>query len=144
VGNLANGQGEANIGQTLMGMIHPAFKAPIELGTGKSLSTGAPIVDSGQYLTDMIGPARVASKITGHTFSPLNGVIPRRTEAKFNKGIAPDDWANNAALETWNYLTGSQTKDYTSDSAQKTAKFQQRNTTKQDQANAARTEWWKQ
>ena len=144
--NLANpfapDSGEAKLSRTLMGMIHPAFKAPIELGTGTNLSTGAPIIDNGQYLSDIVGPVRYASKVTGHTLSP-NGIIPRRTEAKFREGIAEDDWGNNAALETFNYLFGLQSKDYTSESAMKTAEYDQKAKEKADQQTATRTEWWK-
>lgn len=134
--------GEAKLSRTLMGMIHPAFKAPIELGTGTNLSTGAPIIDNGQYLSDIVGPVRYASKVTGHTLSP-NGIIPRRTEAKFREGIAEDDWGNNAALETFNYLTGAQLKNYTSDSAMKSAEFDQKAKEKADKQTSSRTEWWK-
>jgi hypothetical protein len=138
----AEDSGEGRIARTLMGMIHPAFRSPIELGMGQSLSTGAPIVDSGQYLTDMIGPARYASKVVGHTLSP-NGIIPRRTEAKFREGIAEDDWANNAALETWNYSTGSQTKNYTSDAATKAAEYDKKEKEQKANKESTRTEWWK-
>lgn len=132
------------LGQTVMGMINPVFRAPVELGLGTNLSTGSPIIDSGQYTTDMIGPARFASKVTGHTVSPLNGVIPRRTEAKFNEGIgSEEDWWKNAALETANYLTGAQIKNYTSDSATKGAEFQEKANLKAEDVNTNRTEWWK-
>ena len=138
----AEDSGEKKLAGTLMGMVHPAFRSPIELGTGKSLSTGAPIIDSRQYLTDMIGPARFVSKITGHTISP-NGGIPRRTEAKFKNGIEEEDWANNAGLEIFNYLTGAKVTNYTSDAATKSAEFDLKDKERLAKTESTRTEWWK-
>jgi hypothetical protein len=148
LGGFANPNPEKNslglLSQTVMGMINPVFRAPVELGLGTNLSTGSPIIDSGQYATDMIGPARFASKVTGHTVSPLNGIIPRRTEAKFNEGIgSEEEWWKNAVLEGANYLTGAQIKNYTSDSATKGAEFQEKDNLKAENVNASRTEWWK-
>jgi hypothetical protein len=134
---------DERIGRILMGMTNPIFRSPIELTMGRNIATDTPIQDQGQYFTDMVGPARVASKITGHTINPALGGLPRRTEAKFREGIDPMDWGNNAALEMTNFMLGLQVKDYTSDSAVKSAEFDQKEKEKQDTVNATRSEWWK-
>lgn len=132
------------IGRTLMGMTNPIFRSPVELAIGRNIGTDSPIQDNGQYLTDMPGPLRYASKVTGHTINPMMGGIPRRTEAKFKEGIGtPDDWWNNFALETTNFLTGSQVKDYTSDSAMKSAEYQEKEKERNEQNTDSRTDWWK-
>lgn len=131
------------IGRTLIGMTNPIFRSPFELAMGRNIGTDTPIMDDGQYATDMVGPARFASKITGHTLNPMLGGIPRRSEARFKEGIAEDDWWNNAGLETANFMTGLQFKDYTSDSATKSAEFDQRAKEKLDSTNEMRSEWWK-
>lgn len=129
------------IGRTLLGMTNPFFRSPVELTMMQNIGTGTPIQDAGQYLTDMPGPSRLVSKITGHTINPTLGGIPRRTEAKFKNGIAPDDWWNNAGLELTNFMTGLQVKDYTSDSAKKSAEFDQKQKLKDQKTNDARMGW---
>lgn len=139
----AEGSSVRSLGQTVMGMLHPALKAGPELMMGKSMSTNAPIKDSGQYFTDMVGPARFGSKIVGHTVSPLNGGIPRRTEAKYKNGIGDSqEWWDNALFETGNYLTGSQTKNFTSDQAEKSAQFEEKAKLSKEAKSDPRVEWW--
>ena len=144
VGNMLNPfnseSGEQRVARNLMGMTTPVLRAPIELATGASVSTGAPITDPLQYLSDYIGPVRTASRVTGHTVGPT---LPRRTEAKYAEGLgSQEDWYANAAHEGLNYLTGLQFKNYTSDSATKAAQFQQKDKEKTAQREATRRNWW--
>lgn len=109
------------LGQTLIGMSTPWIKAPVELVTNRRMDSGAPIEDDVQYLQDLIGPARVASKITGKNINGMN-----RTEAMFEDGLTPEESQNNTASELINFFTGSGLTNYTSDSATKSAEFQER------------------
>ena len=113
--------------KTLAGMTNPLLRSPIEFGAGVNAGTGAPIQDKFQYALDMPGPIRLASKISGKTFNPTMGGIVNRTEKKFADGLEGEDFWNNAKLETINWLTGMQVKDYTSDSAENTAKYEELN-----------------
>lgn len=117
--------------KTLAGMTNPLIRSPFELGSGVNAGTGAPIKDKAQYLLDMPGPVRLASKITGKTFNPALGGVVNRTEPKFADGLEGDDFWNNAKIEGLNWFTGMQFRDYTSDAARKTAEFEEKNIDKQ-------------
>ena len=130
------------VGRLLMGMTNPIMRSPVEMAIGRNVGTDSPIMDNGQYLTDMPGPLRYASKVTGHTINPMLGGLPRRTEAKYKDGMDSDEWWQNAALETFNYNTGVQVKDYTSDSAVKSAEFDEKDKLKQEKTNETRMNWW--
>lgn len=119
------------IAGTFLNMSTPWFKAPMELAMGQNLVSGAPIEDKTQYLQDMIGPLRTASRITGKDLylapKPGGGLaMPNRTEKKFRNGMTGDQTVQNALPELLNWATGMQFTNYTSDSAQNSAFYQQK------------------
>jgi hypothetical protein len=129
--------------RNLIGQTNPFFRSPLELAFRENISTGAPIEDTGQYFTDMPGPTRYLSKVTGHTINPALGGIPRRAEKKFENGIGTEeDWWNNAAMETINYNLGLGIKDYTSDSAMNSARYEQQAKRAAESEYNPRTNWW--
>lgn len=115
---------------TLLNMSNPFFKAPAEIITGRTLETGAPIDDKAQYLQDYVGPARFASRATGKELFPSVGPegvgFANRTESKFRDGLTEEERRLNAMPEILNYLTGMGFTNYTSESAKKSAQFQQK------------------
>lgn len=49
----------------IAGMLNPAFKTPVELKTGTSLSTGAPINDTSDYIDSQIPGINAIASVTG-------------------------------------------------------------------------------
>jgi hypothetical protein len=115
-----------------LNMSTPWFKAPMELIQGKTIADGIPIPDKLQYLQDMIGPARTLSKLEGKDLylsqNPTTGNFeqPNRTESKFKNGMTPEEQQANALPELLNWATGMGFTNYTSDSAEKNAQFQEK------------------
>ena len=97
--------------------------------TPPRIDSGAPIEDTGQYLTDILGPGRTISKITGKTLTGAN-----RSEALYEGGMDEETAKNNTLHELINWFTGSQLTNYTSDAATKSAEFQQRDKLRQESA----------
>jgi hypothetical protein len=124
------GQAFMKTAGTVWNMSTPFIKAPIEFTTGRTLETGAPIDDRAQYLQDYIGPVRFASRAFGKEMYPSIGpdglAQANRTESKYRDGMTPDETRKNALPEILNYLTGLGFTNYTSDSAQKSAEFQEK------------------
>lgn len=115
---------------TILNMSTPWFKAPIELTMGSTIDRNVPIPDRLQYLQDLIGPARVVSKMTGKELylapGPEGLAQPNRTESKFKEGMTDEERAQNALPELLNWATGLGFTNYTSDSAEKSAEFQKK------------------
>lgn len=127
--DLLNGKAIPKIGGTLLNMATPWAKAPAELLLGQTLDGGRPIEDNSQYLTDMIGPVRVASRIAGK--DPIPSINPdgqiafaNRTGSKYEFGL-DDDFGPNAAHELVNWALGMGATNYTSDSALNSAKYEE-------------------
>lgn len=118
--------------KTFLGMSNPFFKAPAETFVmHENLQTGAPVEDNLQYYQDMIGPVRTASRALGKDLYPVAGpdgnlVLPNRSEKKYRSGMTTEETVQNALPEILNYLTGAQFTNYTSDSADNSSRFQQR------------------
>lgn len=134
--DLATGAAAGKIGGTLMNMSTPWFKVPMEMTMGQTLDGGRPIQDKTQYLTDIIGPVRVASRIAGKDVIPSadpdgNFGFANRTEAKYRQGL-DEDFGPNMAHELLNWATGMGFTNYTSDSAQNSAEFEERDKLIQD------------
>jgi len=114
----------------ILNMSTPWFKAPIELTMGHTIDRDIPIPDRFQYLQDLIGPARTISKMTGKELylapGPNGLERPNRTESKFKKGMTPEETGANALPELLNWATGLGFTNYTSDSAEKSAQFQEK------------------
>jgi hypothetical protein len=113
-----------------LNMSTPWFKAPIELISGHTIDKQVPIPDRIQYLQDMVGPARVLSKIQGKELylapGPDGLARPNRTESKYKNGMTEEETVQNAIPELLNWATGLGFTNYTSDSAEKSAQFQQK------------------
>jgi len=107
------------VGQTLIGMVTPWVKYPIEMATGNRMDTGAPIDSNWQYMIDQNAVSRTASKLTGKVAPGLN-----RTETKFRDGI--EDPGGNTAFELTNFLLSPQLTNYSADNIQKAAEFQEK------------------
>lgn len=116
------------IAGTFLNMSTPWFKTPLELAQGKALVSDAPIEDPTQYMQDMIGPLRTASRVTGKDLylapGPDGLAMPNRTEKKFRNGMTEQQTIENALPELLNWATGMQFTNYTSDSAQNSAYYQ--------------------
>ena len=130
---------------TFLNMSTPWFKAPAELIQGRTLERGIPIADKAQYVQDMIGPARTASKAIGRDLYPaINSegkvVLPTRTEKKFVHGMDQQETIENAIPELINFFTGSNLTNYTSDSATNSAYYQQKDAKKAERKQAQRLE----
>jgi hypothetical protein len=123
-------EGTTKIAGTFLNMSTPWFKAPMELISGTTLQSGAPIADRGQYLQDMIGPLRTLSRATGkETFLGVgpDGIgIPNRTEKKYHNGMDGQQTMENALPELLNWASGMQFTNYTSDSASNSAYYQEK------------------
>lgn len=140
--DLLTGAAIPKVGGTLLNMSTPWFKTPVELATGNKLDGGAPIKDKSIYLTDQIGPARVASRIAGKdlvpSITPDNGIgFANRTEAKYEGGLG-DDFGANASHEVLNWLFGMGATNYTSDSATNSAKYEQSSKLKEERESSLR------
>lgn len=121
-------EGTTKIAGTFLNMSTPWFKAPMELIQGKTLQSGAPIEDPGQYMQDMIGPLRTLSRVTGkETYmapGPEGLDFPNRTEKKYRFGMDGPQTIENALPELLNWASGMQFTNYTSDSASNSAYYQ--------------------
>lgn len=121
-------EGTTKIAGTFLNMSTPWFKAPMELIMGKTLQSGAPIEDRGQYVQDMIGPLRTLSRVTGkETYlapGPEGLDFPNRTEKKYRHGMDGQQTIENALPELLNWASGMQFTNYTSDSASNSAYYQ--------------------
>lgn len=114
------GNVESGIGQ-LGSMANPFFRMPGELATSTQAGTGIPIEDKGQYLADNLGGSWLssASRASGKTFG-TGGILDRTdSAAKFN----PEDQAEHAKLQLFNFLSGLKLTDYESNSALKSAGY---------------------
>jgi hypothetical protein len=102
----------------------------MEIVSGKTLQSGAPIEDRAQYAQDMIGPMRTLSRITGketYLGAGPNGLdFPNRTEKKYRHSMDGQQTIENALPELLNWATGLQFTNYTSDSASNSAYYQQK------------------
>jgi len=105
------------VGTTLVGMVTPWVKYPIEMATGKRMDSGAPIESNWQYIVDQNAMSRTISKVTGKIAPGLN-----RTESKYREGM--EDPVGNAQLELTNFLTNAQLMNYSADNVKKAAEFQ--------------------
>lgn len=115
-------------GSQLLGMATPFARMPIE-GAMQSQANGIPITDGNQYLADNLGGSYVGalSRATGKTINPGgilegNGIIDRTDSAAKD---TPEDQAEHAKLQAFNFLTGLKLTDYKSDSAKKAAYYDQ-------------------
>ena len=112
-----------------LNMSTPWFKAPIELIQGQTIEGKIPIPDRLQYLQDMIGPARTASRMTGKELylapGPDGLERPNRTESKFRSGMTDEELKAAQMHELLNWATGFGFTNYTSGEAINSAKFQQ-------------------
>lgn len=116
---------------TIANMSSPFIKAPLEAGFGRTLETGAPIDDRLQYLQDYVGQTRIVSRMLGKELYPSVGPdgevgFKNRTESKFREGMTDEELTANMIAELGNYGSGLGLTNYTSDSAQKSAEFQER------------------
>jgi hypothetical protein len=113
-----------------LNMSTPWFKVPVELISGHKIEGQAPIKDNLEYLQDMIGPARFASKMQGKELylaqGPNGPEQPFRTESKYKEGLTPEELQANQLTELLNWGTGWGFTNYTSDSAEKSAQFQEK------------------
>ncbi len=106
----------------ILNMSNPFFRVPWELTTGKTIQGNFPIQDPAQYIQDIVGPTRTASRIIGRDLYPVidpNGgiTLPTRTEAKYRRGMTPEETTQNAIPELVNWATGLQFTNYTSNAA---------------------------
>jgi len=120
-------------GQTLLGMTNPLLRAPVELAQQKTTS-GIDIQDPYQYLGDTFGGSYLStlSRGTGKTIGP-DGILTRTDAMK----RTPEQQQEEAKRQFINFLTGIKATDYTSDGAQRSAAYTERQKYK-DQANAER------
>jgi hypothetical protein len=127
---------------TILNMSTPWFKAPIELTMGHTIDRDIPIPDRLQYVQDLVGPARTVSKMTGKELylapGPNGLAQPNRTESKFKGGMTPEEQQANMIPELFNWATGLGLTNYTSDSADKSAQFQQKQALIDQKKNAER------
>jgi len=134
--DLLTGAAIPKVGQTLLNMSTPWFKVPTELATGQTLDGGRPIEDNSVYLTDMVGPVRVASRIAGRdpipSFNPDGGLeFATRPGSKYEGGLG-EDFGDNAAHELINWALGMGATNYTSDSATNSARYEQQDALRQE------------
>lgn len=134
--DLLTGAAIPKVSGTLLNMATPWAKTPAELITGKTLDGGRPIEDNSVYLTDQIGPARVASRVIGKdlipSLDPEGGIgFANRPEAKFEAGLGADA-GPNAYHELINWALGMGATNYTSDSAVNSAKYEQKEALKEE------------
>jgi hypothetical protein len=136
---------------TFLNMSTPWFKAPAELIQGRTLDRGIPIADKAQYVQDMFGPARTLSRAIGKDLYPAVNkegkvVLPNRTEKKYAGGLdgsvfQPGSEANQNALpELFNWATGTNLTNYTSDSSSNSAYYQQKDAKLAERKQAKRLE----
>jgi hypothetical protein len=120
--------GATKVAGTFLNMSTPWFKAPMEIVSGKTLQSGAPIEDRAQYAQDMIGPLRTLSRVTGkETYLGMgpNGLdFPNRTEKKYRNGMDGQQTIENALPELLNWASGMQFTNYTSNSSNNSAFYQ--------------------
>lgn len=140
--DFTNGAAIGKVSGTFLNMSTPWAKAPLELITGKTLQGGIPIDDKTQYVQDMVGPARFASRAIGKEvvpeFGPNGLALPNRTEKKFANGMTPEQTGQNALPEILNYLTGLGFTNYSTEGTAKSAQFQQKDALVQAKKQAAR------
>ena len=108
-----------DITQNLAGMVSPYLKAPIELATGNSVSTGAPIGDKSDYLDQLIPGINQLSNMSGYSPTGTIGNIIGTTDPKLNQVNRFDNpWLDRQAqvqakiknnfdnTSTLNFMTG--------------------------------------
>jgi hypothetical protein len=110
-------------GSQLLGMATPFVRMPTELAMGQN-ATGIPITDQAQYLQDNLGGSYVGalSRATGKTLNQ-NGIVDRTDSAA---KATPEEQAQHAKLQLFNFLSGLKLTDYKSDSAQRAALYDQK------------------
>lgn len=112
-----------NTGAQLTGMATPFVRMPIE-GSMQTQSNGIPIEDGNQYLLDNLGGSWIgaASRASGKTLNP-DGIVDRTDSAA---KATPEEQAEHAQLQLFNFLTGLKLTDYKSESAKRAAYYDQK------------------
>jgi hypothetical protein len=115
LGNIKGGIGQA------VSMSNPFIRMPFETATGHQAGTEIPIKDQGQYMLDNLGGSYAAtlSRATGKT-AGFDGILDRTDSAA---KATPEDQAEHAKLQLFNFLSGLKLTDYASESAQKAASY---------------------
>jgi hypothetical protein len=121
----------------LLGMSTPFIRMPTELAMGQN-STGIPITDQAQYALDNLGGSYVGalSRGSGKTLNQ-NGIVDRTDSAA---KATPEEQAQHAKLQLFNFLSGLKLTDYKSDSAQRAALYDQKDALNTEGINLRRSQ----